>query len=278
MDNSEYAEKMNSMRNELSRAKTPNRNHFDFTPYEGQLVRVNRDKVYLVKNGQGSYVSKLPLPDGRGWESVREVSETTKKSGLAGVFQNLGQTVKAFVSPKKAVQAAAQDPMQLKNSSEIVKKAVIATGAGVGLAALAPVVAELPVVKAATTKVKSAIGGGNPVTNPSIVTTSTNVPANSNSLIDKVTGLASNVSPQVKNAVINKGKELLTDKLGNLTRAPEMLPKTKALVDAERYVDAGGGEQPQLLQSSISMFSSTAIMMTIGAVILLIVFSKLNNN
>lgn len=42
--------------------------------WEGQLIRVARDKVYQVKNGKAEYVSKLPLPDGRSWESVKEVA------------------------------------------------------------------------------------------------------------------------------------------------------------------------------------------------------------
>lgn len=41
--------------------------------YEGRLIRVARNRVYLVQNGLLRYVSSLPLPDGRGWSAVTDV-------------------------------------------------------------------------------------------------------------------------------------------------------------------------------------------------------------
>lgn len=41
--------------------------------YENKLIRVDKGKVYLVKDGLVRYVKSMPIFDGRGWESVQEV-------------------------------------------------------------------------------------------------------------------------------------------------------------------------------------------------------------
>lgn len=266
--------------------------HFDFSGYpDGQLVRVDRGEVFYVENGQGISLNQLSggklsndasnptMINGRPYTWANVVEGGNQKSG--GLINQLGQSIKALVTGgvKKVATEAAKNPEQLLKAGKQAKTLVITGGLTAATAGLAGP-SLLKAGKDLVSKVKSVNAGGTPVKADVITTAVTKTPTNS-VLADKILEVANSVSPQVKDAVINKGTELLTDKLGSVSRSPELLPKTQGLIDAERYVDAGGnypvnGVQP--LQSSLTMFGSTTVFMVIGAVILLIVFSKLNNS
>lgn len=272
--------------------------HFDFSGYpDGQLVRVDRGEVFYVENGQGISLNQLSggklsndasnptMIKGRPYTWANVVEGGNQKTG--GLIKQLGQSIKALATGgvKKVATEAAKNPEQLLKAGKQAKTLVITgglTAATAGLAGPSLLAAGKDLVSKGKDllKVKSVNAGGTPVKADVITTAVTNTPTNS-ALADKILQVANSVSPQVKDAIISKGTDLLTDKLGSVSRSPELLPKTQGLIDAERYVDAGGnypvnGVQP--LQSSLTMFGSTTVFMVIGAVILLIVFSKLNNS
>lgn len=282
---------------------TGERDDFDFANeaknYEGKLIRVDRDRVYKVENGVAIYVSSLPtVVKGKslGWDSVIEVGSQAKKG------QNILKTIAnvAIAPIKGAVQLVAPNNKEVaswgyNNASDF--QGDKAAKVGVGTLNVATKISKiaLPLVGAGLVakgvaglinkdkSVASVNAGGTPVKADIITTAVTSTPTNS-TLADKVLSIASKVPPSVKSSVVSNTKEVVTEKLGGWLTDATMLPKTKELKDAEKYVNSNPqslGAQPstdnQPLQAGVSMFNTTTIMMVIGAVILLVVISKLKS-
>lgn len=248
-----------------NRLRDRNRDHFDFSPYpDGQLVRVDRGEVFYVENGNGISLNQLSggklsndgshptIIKGKPYTWANVVEGANTKTGLKAALSALGNAAKSIVAPKKAVVSIAQDPNTFLKGSDVVKKAVIAVGSAVGGSALLnsaanagnPLAKKIvdpikSIIKPKTGPVSSVIAGGQPVNADVVTTATTSTPTNSsfaNMLLQK----AASVSPELKQKVISRGQDLLTDKLGDLVRSPELLPKTKGLNDAIKYADAGG--------------------------------------
>lgn len=211
--------------------------------YENKLIRVARDKVYLVTNGVANYVNKLPLSDGRGWESVIEVPSMpvsptpfTLQGSLAGTPLPATSTVKTV--------------------------------------AITPMISPLPI------SVPKAPGDANIAAAVQSSQTSQNTQA-PQTLVQSIIDAASAIPANQQQSILQKAQTIFDSGTnGLLTSAQKalqnattnLLPKTKALKDAEALLTAPQfGGNTAAPSSTISFSNPWVIGGIVGVVVLLVI-------
>lgn len=259
--------------------RTVSQDHFDLdnvSGYEGKLIRVNKDRVYKIENGEASYVSSLPtMVKGKslGWNDVIEVGD----KGLKGLVNKI-----ISKSPETKALNSSAVPESIKSKADTVKQGVVnespkgllqglalgATVAGAGLLSTlgsskgSPTVTtsnanpDAPVgsVVGSGPAVSSAIAGGEPV-KADIITTTVKTVDNTVNKVDKVVPV---------DKVISLGKALL----GTKSTGTNPKPAANVALKSEPV-------QTNVVQAStpVSM-NMTVIYIAIGAVVLVVLFSN----